>query len=72
MIKFVVAVFGFVVVVFNVYCAVRTNTLNTVSGPSENVATARAKAKQLDRWSKFVTVTALLIVFSYLLWFWRS
>jgi hypothetical protein len=72
MIKFVVAVFVFVVVVFDVYCAARTYTLNTVSGPSEIVAAARAKAKKLDRWSKIVTVTALLIVFSYLLWFWRS
>jgi hypothetical protein len=72
MIKFVVAVFGFVVVVFNVYCAARMYTPNTVSGPSEIVAAARAKAKKLDRRSKIVTVTALLIVFSYLLWMWRS
>ena len=68
MIKFLVVVFVFVGVVFNVYCAARMYTLNTVSGDSEIVETARAKAKKLDRWSKVVTVVALLIVFSYLLW----
>lgn len=72
MIKFFVVVFVFVGVVFNVYCAARMHTLNTVSGPPEIVAAARAKAKKLDRWSKIVTVTALLVVFSYLLWSWRS
>ena len=72
MIKFFVVVLVFVGVAFNVYCAARMYTLNTVSGDSEIVETARAKAKKLDRWSKIVTVTALLIVFSYLLWSWRS
>jgi hypothetical protein len=72
MTKSVVVTILLVSVALNVYWAARMYTLNTVCGSSEVVAAARAKAKKLDRWSKIVTVTALLIVFSFLLWSWRS